>query len=79
MCNFVIVVLRDKFRAEPEDVGVVKGGTAILNCSPPKGTPAPTVFWKKDGKIIDVNKDKRYLNIFKFLLEFSLLKLLLAV
>ena len=64
MCSFLIVVLRDKFRVEPEDVGVVKGGTAILNCSPPKGTPVPTVFWKKDGKRIDIDKDKRYLSYF---------------
>ena len=56
---FFMSVLRDKFRVEPEDVGVIKGGTATLNCSPPKGTPIPTVFWKKDGKIVDVEKDKR--------------------
>ena len=53
-------MLRDKFRIEPEDIGVVKGGTARLNCSPPKGTPTPTVFWKKNGKIISIEKDKRY-------------------
>ena len=52
-------MLRDKFRVEPDDVGVVKGGTATLNCSPPKGTPNPTVYWKKDGKIVDVENDKR--------------------
>ena len=40
-------------------MGVVKGGTATLNCSPPKGTPNPTVHWKKDGKIVDVENDKR--------------------
>ena len=57
--NSLILVLRDKFRVEPEDVGVVKGGTATLNCSPPKGTPNPTVHWKKDGKTVDIEKDKR--------------------
>ena len=57
--SFLFLVLRDKFRVEPEDVGVVKGGTAILNCSPPKGTPTPKVLWKKDGKIVDIENDKR--------------------
>ena len=56
---FFAVVLRDKFRIEPEDVGVVKGGTAMLTCLPPKGTPIPTVFWKKDGKVVAIEKDKR--------------------
>ena len=60
--SFPLSVLREKFRVEPEDVGVVKGGTAKLICSPPRGTPIPTVFWKKDGRVIEVEKDKRYVH-----------------
>ena len=59
LISISITVLRDKFRIDPEDVGVVKGGTAVMACSPPRGTPTPTVFWKRDGKIIDAGKDKR--------------------
>ena len=53
------LVLKEKFRIEPEDIGVVKGATAKLTCSPPKGTPSPTVFWEKDGKVIDIEQDER--------------------
>ena len=54
-----VPVLRDKFRLEPEDTGVVKGGTARLICAAPKGTPSPSIFWKKNGKLLDVGKDPR--------------------
>jgi hypothetical protein len=52
-------VLRDKFRLEPEDQGVERGETARLICSPPKGMPTPTVFWKKNGKFLDLEKEDR--------------------
>jgi hypothetical protein len=54
-----ISVLRDKFRVEPEDQGVERGETARLVCAPPKGLPTPTVFWKKNGKFVDLEKDDR--------------------
>ena len=57
---FFITVLRDKFRLEPKDTNVVKGGTARLICAAPKGTPSPTIFWKKNGKVLDIDKDPRY-------------------
>lgn len=57
--TLTVAVLRDKFRLEPEDTGVVKGGTARLVCAAPKGTPPATVFWKKNGKILDITADKR--------------------
>ena len=57
--TLTIAVLRDKFRLEPQDTGVVKGGTARLICAAPKGTPSPTIFWKKNGKLLDVDKDPR--------------------
>ncbi len=46
-------VLKDSFRRGPSDVGVVSGSSARLECSPPRGSPAPTVFWKRNGKIVD--------------------------
>jgi hypothetical protein len=61
MISFLIFfsVLRDKFRLEPEDQGVERGETARLICSPPKGMPTPTVFWKKNGKFLDLEKEDR--------------------
>ncbi len=56
---FIFSVLREKFRLEPEDTGVIKGGTARLICAAPKGTPTPTIFWKKNGKVLDLEKDSR--------------------
>ena len=52
-------VLREKFRLEPSNVGVAKGGTALLECAPPKGSPTPTIFWKKNGKDINTEKMER--------------------
>ncbi len=57
--SFIFSVLREKFRLEPEDTGVIKGGTARLICAAPKGTPTPTIFWKKNGKVLDLEKDSR--------------------
>ena len=68
----LISVLRDKFRLEPEDQGVERGGVARFICSPPKGMPTPTVFWKKNGKFIDLEKEERYVMICKILfVQFS--------
>ncbi len=52
-------VLKDKFRLEPSDVGVLEGGSARFDCAPPKGSPPATTFWKKDGRIIDFEKEER--------------------
>ena len=54
-----VSVLKDKFRLEPSDVGVQEGGRAVFDCAPPRGSPAPTVFWKRDGRIIDFERETR--------------------
>ena len=55
----LFAVLKEKFRLDPEDVGVLEGESARLECLPPKGSPAPTVFWKKNGRIVDVETQSR--------------------
>lgn len=30
----------------------------IIECTPPRGYPEPTVSWKKDGKIINSNSSR---------------------
>ena len=44
---------------EPADVGVQEGGRAVFDCAPPRGSPQPTVFWKRDGRIIDFERETR--------------------
>ncbi|XP_058065416.1 protein sax-3-like [Anopheles bellator] len=50
-----IAVLRDDFRLVPKDTVALVGGPVILNCTPPRGIPEPSVLWIKDGKILDIN------------------------
>ena len=55
----MVSVLKDKFRLEPSDVGVQEWGTARFDCAPPRGSPPPTVFWKKGGDIVDFERETR--------------------
>ncbi|KYN23374.1 Roundabout like protein 2 [Trachymyrmex cornetzi] len=54
-----ILMLRDEFRAEPQNTRVAAGETALLECGPPRGHPEPTLHWKRNGHIIDLEATKR--------------------
>ncbi|CAL8308575.1 unnamed protein product [Gadus morhua 'NCC'] len=51
-------VLRDDFRQNPQDLVVVVGEPASLECQPPRGHPEPTVYWKKDKGRLDLKDDR---------------------
>ncbi|XP_066142071.1 roundabout homolog 2 isoform X1 [Euwallacea fornicatus] len=50
-----VAVLRDEFKVVPTDTKVAAGETALLLCGPPRGYPEPTLIWKKDGKVMDID------------------------
>ncbi|XP_032511857.2 protein sax-3-like [Danaus plexippus] len=54
-----VAVLREEFRLEPVTSQTAQGETVILECSPPRGSPEPTVYWKKDGQILHFDGDSR--------------------
>uniref|UniRef100_A0A5S6QST5 Uncharacterized protein n=1 Tax=Trichuris muris TaxID=70415 RepID=A0A5S6QST5_TRIMR len=58
--NLKVAHLKDEFRVNPKAVQVVIGSQATMECSPPKGYPEPAVYWKKDGRNIDLGKNTRY-------------------
>ncbi|XP_060521522.1 roundabout homolog 2-like [Cylas formicarius] len=52
--TLTVAVLRDEFRLEPQSGRVAAGEDIVMECSPPRGTPEPQVFWRKDGQTIEI-------------------------
>ncbi|XP_063636176.1 roundabout homolog 2-like [Cydia splendana] len=54
-----VAVLREDFRLEPVSTQTAQGETVILECSPPRGSPEPTIYWKKNGQALHFDGDSR--------------------
>lgn len=48
-------MLRDDFRLVPRDTVALVGGYVMLNCTPPRGIPEPSVLWYLNGKLLDLS------------------------
>lgn len=48
-------MLRDDFRLIPKDTVALVGGPVVLNCTPPKGIPEPSVLWYMNGRLLDLS------------------------
>lgn len=52
---FLFSVLRDDFRSVPKDTVALVGGPVVLNCTPPRGIPEPSVLWYKEETLLDLS------------------------
>ena len=68
--NLNILDLEEEFQSEPMDDISYEGETIEMRCDPPRGEPAPTVYWLKDNKEIDTSSDS---SRYKLSNDFSLL------
>ena len=47
--------LKSTFKKEPQNQNAIAGERVVLECSPPKGRPEPTVSWLKDRKKLQLD------------------------
>ena len=51
------IAIRDDFRILPKNVFANVGEMAIMECSPPRGYPEPTIRWRKDDQLLSINNN----------------------
>lgn len=49
---FIYSGLNQNFQLEPQNLSLPAGQIAIFHCLPPRGTPTPRIYWKKDDQIV---------------------------
>ena len=58
---FSISDLKRHFETDPYNQQVARGQQVQMRCHPPRGRPKPVVYWKRNGRKIDGDKDKNYM------------------
>ncbi|KAJ1530846.1 hypothetical protein ONE63_005691 [Megalurothrips usitatus] len=54
-----VAYLKHDFRAVPTPQVVTAGSTVLLQCGPPRGRPEPAVFWRKDGRTLNLDDGRQ--------------------
>ncbi|XP_014272769.1 roundabout homolog 2 [Halyomorpha halys] len=54
-----VAVLKEEFLAVPTNARAAAGEMTVLTCGPPQGIPEPSVLWKKDGVLLDLEASDR--------------------
>ncbi|XP_055837660.1 protein sax-3 [Episyrphus balteatus] len=54
-----VAFLREEFRLEPQNTRVAQGDVALMECGAPRGSPEPTITWRKNGQTLNLSASKR--------------------
>lgn len=57
LTNRVQSDLQTEFRAVPQPVQGIAGGSVVMECQAPRGHPEPQIRWKKNGQPLELDLD----------------------